>query len=179
MAEAEITETTEGLVARGEGWYVINAAEAVWQHVPEAGCYCALEGAVRFTQVGINLNMLLPGEASSLYHAEENQEGFLILAGECLLVVDGQERRLRAWDFFHCAPRTAHVLIGAGETPCLFVAVGARRKAAAVVYPVSETAVRHRAGVTVETTSPAEAYTGLPASVAGRAPDLPPLQIRL
>jgi uncharacterized cupin superfamily protein len=97
-----------------------------------------------------------------MYHAESNQEDFLVLAGECVLVVAGEERLLRAWDFVHCPPGTGHVFVGAGEGPCVIFMTGARTGERQIVYPRSEPALRHRASVETETTSPAEAYERFP-----------------
>ena len=47
------------------------------------------------------------------------------------------------------------------DEPCVLLMVGARDAAAGIVYPVSEAALRHEAGVEREATSPAEAYAGL------------------
>jgi uncharacterized cupin superfamily protein len=100
-----------------------------------------------------------------MYHAEDGQEDFLVLAGECLLLVEEEERPLRAWDFFHCAPGTRHVFVGAGSGPCLILAVGTRLPESGVVYPVSELARRHGAGVERETRLPREAYAPYPEPV--------------
>jgi uncharacterized cupin superfamily protein len=107
----------------------------------------------------------------AMYHEEPGQEGFLVLRGECLLIVEGQERSLRQWDFVHCPPRTKHVIVGAGQKPALVLAVGARKGQAS--YPVDETAVRHGAGVDHEVASPREAYAGYSALKEAAAPDLP------
>jgi uncharacterized cupin superfamily protein len=80
------------------------------------------------------------------------------LQGDCLLVVEEQERRLRQWDFFHAVPWTAHVFVGAGEGPCAILMVGARNAGEGLVYPVGESATRHGASVERETPSPEEAY---------------------
>ncbi len=126
------------------------------------GLYGVFESeSVRFPQIGIGIGILRPGEPSGLYHGEDAQEDFLVLSGECLLLVEGQERLLKAWDFVHCPPWTEHIFVGAGDGPCVVVAVGARRKGRGIRYPVNELAVKHRAGVEVETTVPAEAYAGL------------------
>jgi uncharacterized cupin superfamily protein len=96
-----------------------------------------------------------------LYHRENTQEGFLVLAGECLLIVEGEERKLKTWDFFHSPPATEHIVVGAGNGPAVVLAVGARgRRRRGMVYPVSEVAQRHGAGVTTETTEASEAYGG-------------------
>ena len=91
-----------------------------------------------------------------------------MLAGECLLLVEGVERRLRAWDFVHCPPETEHVFVGTGEAPCVLLMTGTRPKDDAVVYPVSGLASRHGAGVEAQTSSPAEAYAPFPGIEPGR-----------
>ena len=107
----------------------------------------------------------------AMYHAEGTQEGFLILAGEGLLVIEGQERPLRTWDFLHCPPWTAHVIIGAGTGPCVVLAAGARRKGRGLRYPVDEIALRHGAGVEEETGDPAVAYAEFPEPNVVSCPD--------
>jgi uncharacterized cupin superfamily protein len=102
--------------------------------------------------------VLQPGEPASKYHAEAAQEAFLVLSGECRLIVGDEERPLRQWDFFHAAPWTPHVLVGAGEAPCAVLMVGSRFEEKGIVYPVSEAAARYGASVEAETSSPREAY---------------------
>ena len=105
-------------------------------------------------------SVLARGESMGMYHREKAQEGFLVVAGECLLIVEEQERRLRQWDFFHCPGGTEHIIVGAGDEPAILVAVGARGRGVGggVVYTVSELAARHGASVERETTKPGEAY---------------------
>ena len=116
-----------------------------------------------FAQVGYTLAVLQPGQPNGLYHREDNQEDFLVLSGECLLLVEGEERRLQAWDFVHCPPGTEHIFVGAGDGPCVIFMAGARRgwPNKGIVYPRSELALRHGAGVETET-EPAEAYAPFP-----------------
>ncbi len=149
-----------GLVVDGEGWFVVNAGESRWRDMGPLGFYCNFEGKRRFPQIGININVLQPGEAIGMYHRENAQEGFLVVAGECLLIVDEQERLLKAWDFFHCPGGTPHMIVGAGEEAAVVVGIGARGRGlgGGIVYPVSEVAARHGVSVERETTSPAEAY---------------------
>jgi uncharacterized cupin superfamily protein len=148
-----------GAYPAGEGWFVVNAREAQWFDSVELGLYAPFEGEhASFEQLGMNLSILRPGEPACMYHREEAQEGFLLLDGEALLVIEGEERPLRRWDFVHSPPWTDHVVIGAGETPCVLLSVGARKQGRGLVYPVNETALRHRAGVEEETSVPAEAY---------------------
>ena len=161
----------ENGVPQSEGWFVVNAHDSRWLH-NELGAYCGFEGKgeAAFDDLGINLNVLPPGMPMAMYHEEPGQEGFLLLRGECLLVVEGEERPLKAWDFVHCPPRTKHIVIGAGESPALVLAVGARKGPA--TYPADETAVRLGAGVDKETTSSAEAYARFSRLEEGPAPDL-------
>ena len=147
-------------MADGEGWFVINARESRWRDAGHLGRFCNFEGKKRFSQLGINLNVLEPGQPMGMYHRENKQEDFLVLSGECLLLVDGQERRLRAWDFTHCPPGTNHIIVGAGTGPSVVLAVGARGRAS-LTYPVDPLALKHGAGVEQETTKPREAYANL------------------
>jgi uncharacterized cupin superfamily protein len=160
IPEAPIEPADSGRVPAGEGWFVLNVRDARWMD-GDFGAYTRFEGdAARFQQLGINIGVLAPGQASCMYHGEDEQEDFLVLAGECLLLIEGQERRLQAWDFVHCPPWTEHVLVGAGDGPCTVLAVGTRTDGD-VVYPESELAQRHRAGVERETQDPKEAYVGM------------------
>jgi uncharacterized cupin superfamily protein len=153
------------------GWFVLNARDGTWYTSPQLGSVWEVESAhLGFDQLGIRVTTLLPGQAHGFYHRETAQEGFLVLAGECLLLVEGQERRLAAWDFFHSPPGTEHVLVGAGDAPCAILMTGARSPTASIVYPVSELARRHGASVSTETTDPREAYAGLPDERIERPP---------
>ena len=164
VPEAQLESTDDGVVANGEGWFVVNAREARWLHTEQLGSAVTFEGEVRFPQLGININVLHPGQPSCMYHAEDAQENFLVLSGECVLVIEGQERPLKAWDFVHCPPMTAHVIVGAGSGPCVFIAVGARPTDDVYdgVYPFEEVALKHGAGVEQETTDADEAYARFP-----------------
>jgi uncharacterized cupin superfamily protein len=168
--EARLEETDSGLVPRGEGWFVVSAREARWQE-GAFGAYTRFEGDVRFPQVGVNLSVLAPGQPSCMYHGEDEQEDFLVLGGECLLLVEGEERRLRAWDFVHCPAWTEHVFVGAGERDCLILSIGTRTPGAGVVYPASELAQRHGAGVAQTTPESDQAYAGVPDDTPTRARD--------
>ena len=161
MTEAELVSAEEGgLVPEGDGWFVLNAKDARWLD-GGLGKYAAFEGPdSRFPQLGINLNVLAPGEPMTMYHREDAQEDFLVLAGECLLIVDGVERPLKRWDLFHCPPGVDHAIVGAGDGPSLVLAVGARTRVEddGLVYPADPTAQKHGAGVAVETTDGKVAY---------------------
>src|SRR5207342_608879 len=111
--------------------------------------------------LGVNIHVLGRGQPNCMYHGEDEQEDFLVLAGECLLLVEGEERRLEAWDFFQCPPGTEHIIVGVGKEPAVVLAVGVRgRRRKDLVYPVSDAALKHGAGVKKETTDPSEAYGG-------------------
>jgi uncharacterized cupin superfamily protein len=170
--EAKLVNTDGGLVPEGEGWFVLNAYDARWWRSTELGSSVTFEGDVRFTDYGINVHVLAPGQPNCMYHGEAGQEDFLVLAGECILLVEGEERRLRAWDFVHCPPWTEHVFVGAGSEPCVILMVGARHRGEepGVCYPVEEVALRHGAGVEVATTEPREAYARFPPVEAGPCP---------
>jgi uncharacterized cupin superfamily protein len=177
VEEARLERLEEGLTPVTDGWFVVSVPEAAWITNEARGAACIFEGDdVSFPDVGFTISVLQPGQAGGRYHREANQENFLVLAGECLLLIEGEERRLKAWDFVHCPPDTDHGFVGAGDGPCVIFMTGARKgwPDKGIVYPRSELALRHGAGVDVETTSPAEAYApfpewrpGPPASWAG------------
>lgn len=149
--------------------------DAQWKGAEGHGAWCAFETPeAPFADLGINIHVLLPGEVSSKYHAESAQEDFLVLAGECVALVEGQERRLAQWDLLHCPAGTLHAFVGGGDGPCVILMVGARHDDERVVYPVSELASRHGAGVTAETTSAEEAYADWPEPVQPLAAPWPP-----
>jgi uncharacterized cupin superfamily protein len=158
VREAALEHTEAGLVPAGEGWFVLNARDARWSE-NELGGYCSFEGNSRFAQLGVNLNVLRPGQPMAMYHRENEQEDFLVLSGECLLVVEDEQRPLRAWDFVHCPAGTDHVIVGAGDRPSLVLAVGARSGGGGLTYPESAVAQRLGVGVEHETSDPGEAYT--------------------
>jgi uncharacterized cupin superfamily protein len=150
-------------VPDGDGWFVVNAAEARWFDDGPFGHFTPFAGDARFPLAGISLAVLQPGQPNCLYHREDEQEDFLVLSGECLLIVDDEERPLRAWDFVHCPPGTEHVFVGAGDGPCVLLLVGTRTAGGEIVYPRSELAGRHGAAAEEETRSPpGDAYEAFP-----------------
>jgi uncharacterized cupin superfamily protein len=165
VEEARLERLDEGLTAVTDGWFVVNVRDAAWVHGEGRGSACIFEGdAAPFPQLGYTIAVLEPGQSGGRYHREANQEDFLVLAGQCLLLIEGEERPLKAWDFVHCPPGTEHAFVGAGSGPCTIFMTGARRgwPEKGVVYPRSELALRHGAGVETETTVPAEAYAPFP-----------------
>ena len=169
----------------GEGWFVLNAREAAWRRWDGMGKYPRLEGARPiFPQLGVGLTVLEPGEPMTAYHWETDQEDFLVLAGEALAIVEGEERPLRQWDFLHCPAGTNHAIVGAGHGPCVVFAVGARenhthRTLAGEIdgtddwgaYTVDAAALRHGAGVEEETNDADVAYARFPERVSTRYRD--------
>jgi uncharacterized cupin superfamily protein len=98
VAEARLESTEDGLVPVGEGWFVLNAREARWWDRKGRGVLCEFEGygledALDFTQLGINITILGPGEPMGMYHRENDQEDFLVLSGEALLIVEARSAR--------------------------------------------------------------------------------------
>lgn len=142
-------------------WFVQNARDAEWVDC-RFGKFCDWQpDGERFPELGINLNLMQPGEPMAMYHREPAQEDFLVLEGECLLIVEGEERTLRKWDLFHCPAGVAHTIVGAGDGPCLVLAVGSRTGEHGVLYPVDPVAQKHSAGVAEETSNGKEAYAGI------------------
>ncbi|TML43750.1 MAG: cupin domain-containing protein [Actinobacteria bacterium] len=180
MPEAPLVDTEAGLVPQGDGWFVVNVRDAAWLRNDHFGARTSFEAGGRlarelpdleqhsFPEVGVTVYVLPPGRPSTMYHAESGQESFLVLRGECLLVVEGQERQLSAWDFFYCAPNTQHAFVGTGEQPCVILMVGARGPEGTILYARNETALKHRAGVEQDTSSPHEAYAPFPHWRLGR-----------
>ena len=169
VPEAPLERSEAGLYAAGEGWFVLNAREARWGESEGLGKGLRFEGDTSFPQVGIGIRVLARGEPMAMYHWEADQEDFLVLDGEALLIVEGEERALHPWDFVHCPAETKHVIVGAGEGNCVLLAVGARDRSSGRGwggYTVDDTAIRHGAGVEEETTDPDQAY----ASVEHRKP---------
>jgi uncharacterized cupin superfamily protein len=169
VPESKLEETEHGLVPRSEGWFVLNMRDAEWRHVDGRGAVCVVgddfEGERQFGQLGVNPFVLRPGEAMSIYHWEADQEDFLVVSGEAVLIIEGEERQLRAWDFVHCPPNTKHVIVGAGSGPCLVIAVGARERSTGpdwIGFTVDEVAKRHGLSVEEDTTDPDVAYAPIP-----------------
>ena len=175
MSEAPLEDSGSGLAPAGDGWFVVNVRDAQWltsesDEKKPSGAECGFESAqAEFAQVGVRLHVLEPGEPNGLYHRETKQEDFLVLSGECRLIVEGEERLLREWDFFHSPAGTDHILLGAGDGPCVILMTGARGGNWNIVYPVSEVAARHAASVERETTDPREAYTEMGFAPSRRA----------
>jgi uncharacterized cupin superfamily protein len=171
--ESPLEETPTGLAPTGDGWFVVSVRDAAWYAHETFGSTCLLENpfGVPFPELGFKLRVLQPGQPLSLYHEEQAQEDFLVLADECVLLVNGEERPLRAWDVFHSPAGTEHALVGAGDGPAVVLAAGARHAEERLRYPVSALAARHGASAAVETTDGDEAQAGLGHWGRGRPAD--------
>jgi uncharacterized cupin superfamily protein len=170
VPEAALERTEHGLAPKGAGWFVLNLRDAEWRHAEGRGAVCIavddFEGWRAELQFGLNPFVLAPGEPMSMYHWEADQEGFLVVAGEAVLVIEGEERPLRRWDFVHCPPGTKHVVVGAGDEPCVVIAIGAREhdgEPGSLGFAADETARRQGASVEVDTTDGDVAYGSVPA----------------
>jgi uncharacterized cupin superfamily protein len=165
VPESKPEKNEHGLVPRGEGWFVLNMRDAEWRHSDGRGAVSVVsddfEGERQSRQLSVNPFVLGPGEPMALYHSEGDQEDFLVVSGEAVLVVEGEERQLHAFDFVHCPPNTGHTIIGAGSGPCLVIAVGSREHDT-LDFPVDEIAKRYGASVEKNTTDGGEAYASVP-----------------
>jgi uncharacterized cupin superfamily protein len=180
LEKARLEDVGSGLAPASDGWFVVNVRDAAWVRNDLFGGRCVFEASERvlseraelepqkFPDIGFTLQVLSPGRPSGMYHAESNQEDFLVLAGECLLLIEEEERPLRAGDFVHCPPGTRHVFVGAGDGPCVVFMIGGRTREWHIVYPRSELALARGAGVETETESPREAYEPFPRWRVGR-----------
>ena len=80
---------------------------------------------------------------------------------------------LKAWDFFHSPAGTEHILVGAGEGPCIVFAIGARKQGGdsnETLYVRDETALKHGAGPEQDTPDNKVAYAPFPKWVNGPPP---------
>jgi uncharacterized cupin superfamily protein len=184
VPEARLEDSGSGLAPATDGWFVVNVRDAEWltsevrsprdgseQRATKrpSGSECAFEGqSVEFRQLGIRLHIVQPGEPNGLYHSESQQEDFLVLFGRCTLLVEGEERLLGRWDFFHSPAGTEHIFVGAGDGPCVILMAGSRSGEWRVRYPVSELAARYGASAEKETSDPREAYVGFEPSRRAR-----------
>ena len=167
VQEASSEETPYGRYVTSEGWFVVNLTDALAVRNEEKGgaMYPLEPRESPFGDFGARVRVVWPGDPNALYHAEGAQEGFLVLSGECTLIVEEEERPLRQWDFVHCPAETKHVVVGAGEGRCVVLAVGARDRSTGPDwggYTVDEVALKHGAGVEEETTEAEEAYAPVP-----------------
>lgn len=171
VPEARLEDVGSGLAPVSTGWFVVNVRDAAWVRNDAFGARCLFEADVpalrqrsdleprRFQQLGMKIAVFEPGQPSGLYHADSAEEDFLVLRGECVARIEGQERRLRQWDVFHCSPGTYHGFVGVGDGPCVLLMVGSRVAGRTFDYPEQGAA------------SSQEAYVGYPAWQPGPRPE--------
>ena len=164
VKEASAEETPYGRYITSDGWFVLNLSNALAVRNEEKGgaAYPLEPREAPFADFGVNVKILWPGDPNGLYHSEGVQEGFLVLSGECTLIVEEQELQLRPWDYFHCPADTRHIFVGSGEGPCAILMIGARPEVETLRYPVSEVAAKYGASAAKETDEPDEAYADWP-----------------
>ena len=163
IPEAKLVDQGGGVLPEHDGWFIVNVADTLSYRHPLAGQYQSFENpeTARFPHYGIGIHVLWPGQPNAMYHAESNQESFMVLEGECLLLVEGEERPMKKWDFFHCPPMTRHVTVGAGDGPCAILMVGARLPDDELEYPHDPVAAKYAAQAPVPTGDPKVAYSEL------------------
>ena len=166
IAESRLEPVGSGLAPVTPGWFVLNVADAAWVTNAEWAGVCIFESDRFVLQerpdlpmyvkpaAGFTIRVVPPGNPAGGYHAESVQEDFLVVMGECILIVENQERQLRTWDFVHCPPMTAHTFVNTSSGPCVLVATGNRRDDLERIYPASELAARYGAGSPAETENP-------------------------
>jgi uncharacterized cupin superfamily protein len=162
VPEASLKQTDAGLIPEGDGWFVLNARDAAWWRSDELGQATTFEGEPHFAEIGFHVEVLQPGQPNCMYHGESRQEDFLVVSGECIAIVEGEERPLNAWDFVHCPPWAEHVFVGAGDGPCVIVMTGRRGIGGEILYPVNDVAAKYGASAETETPEPKEAYARFP-----------------
>jgi uncharacterized cupin superfamily protein len=166
VTEARLERVASGLAPVTPGWFIVNTADAAWTNNECYGGVCIFESDVFVLRgrpdlteyvkpnAGFTIRVVPPGQPATLYHAESVEEDFLVLMGECVLIIEDQERHLRTWDFVHCPPMTAHTFVATDAGPCVILATGNRCDDLERVYPRSEVALQHDAGSEVDTTDP-------------------------
>ena len=164
VKEASSEETPYGRYITSDGWFVLNLADALAVRNEEKGgaVYPLEPRELPFSDVGVHVRILWPGDPNALYHSEDAQEGFFVLSGECTLIVEEEERPLRQWDYFHCPAGTLHIMVGAGDGPCAILMIGARPEVETLNYPASEVAAKFGASAAKGTDDPDEAYADWP-----------------
>jgi uncharacterized cupin superfamily protein len=173
VPEAELEQTDVGLLPRSVGWFVMSARDARWHDKPGQGFSLPLTGddeyeaETFFPMLGIAIRVMQPGDVSTTYHWESEQEDFLVLAGECLAIIEGEERPLKQWDFVHCPPETKHAFVGRGDGRCVLLCASSRqfqKDGPWGFYCADETAAKHNAASPEDTQDGSIAYARFPPS---------------
>lgn len=158
-----------------DGWFVTNVEDAPWYGTAAFGRVCIFEDRKRpFPETGMRIYVLEPGKPNCRYHRESAQENILVLAGRCKLLVNGEERALKAWDFVHLPAGVSHVCVGDGDGPCALLMIGHRPKQNDLWYPPLELAKRYGAEAPEATSDPKVAYADVPEWQPAETPIWPP-----
>src|SRR4051794_3240976 len=177
VQEARLKETDAGLVADSTGWFVMNARDGRWFEKPGQGFSVPLTGCDEyeaetfFPMLGMSIRVMRPGEPAGTYHWETEAEDFLVLHGEGLLIVEGQERQLKQWDFVHCPPETKHAFVGSGDRPFVLLCASSRqfqKDGPWGFYCADETAAKHNAAAPEDTQDSELADARFPPSFESR-----------
>jgi uncharacterized cupin superfamily protein len=169
--EAKIEDTEVGRVPVDDGWYILNLSEIGWGTVRGGGTWCGFGSPNHESdRIGIGVHILWPGDSPGFYHEESELEGFLVLSGECIAIVEGEGRRMGPWDYLHSPPGTRHITVGAGDGPCAILMYGTRSREGSILYPVEPAAAKYGHSVDRETDSPKEAYKDRPPLERVRSP---------
>jgi uncharacterized cupin superfamily protein len=180
VPEAEFKETEVGLVPASRGWFVLNVHDTRWWDKPGQGHSCPLTGddeyeaETFFPMLGMAIRVMNPGDVASTYHWETEAEDFLVLAGEAIAILEGEERPLKQWDFVHCPPETKHAFVGTGDGPCVLLCASSRqfqKDGPWGYYCYDETAEKHNAASPEDTQDGSIAYARFPEPQATRYRD--------
>jgi len=180
VREADLNETEVGLVPASTGWFVLNLRDTRWWDKPGQGHSCSITGfdeyeaETFFPMLGMAIRVVGPGEPTGTYHWETEEEDFLVLAGAGILVVEGEERPLKQWDFVHCPPETKHAFVGAGDGPCVILCASSRqfqKDGPWGYYCFDETAAKYNAASPEDTQDGAIAYARFARAKATRYRD--------
>ena len=172
VPEAELEETEVGLLPKSQGWFVMNALATRWFDKPGQGHACSLTGyneyeaETFFPMLGMSIRVAGPGEVTTTYHWETEQEDFLVLSGEGIAIIEGEERALKQWDFVHCPPGAKHAFVG-GDPPLVLLCASSRqfqKDGPWGYYCFDETAARHNAASPEDTQDGSVAYARFPDS---------------
>lgn len=161
------------MVEERGGWFVVNVEDCSWYASPAFGKRCRFEKDSKFPQTGVNIAVIEPGQPACRYHREEAQEDFLVLSGECKVLINGEERSLKAWDYVHCPPGVSHVFVGAGDGPCAVLMIGHRPGEPQLYYPAHPPAKAYNAEAPEATPDPRKAYADVPRWEPGDPPMWP------